>query len=315
MTSDPGDEPEAGTAPSGHLVVGFDGSESSATALRWATREAVRRRAGLRVVQAFDLPVGYLSPGSLESPELFDQLRGSVEESLHRAQELVQADEPGLAVEISAVPATPLAALQSASEGAALTVVGSHGTSQIGEALLGSVAVRVASRLVNPVAVVHTDPLALPTENFTDENGPVIVGLDGSSGSSEALDFALEEASVRDVDLHAVYAWDDDALAVLVRSLLGTIDTAAMDEQALRVLEDQLAGELDRRPGVRVHRRIEHGRPSSALLRCCAQLRPSVLVVGSRGRGGFTGLLLGSTSNELIAYAPCPVVVAGADRE
>jgi nucleotide-binding universal stress UspA family protein len=297
------------------IVVGVDGSPASNVALLWAAGEAERRKAGLHLVQAYDVSVGGVGASGMIPTALFDDARQWAETSLREARESVLQLHPELAVTEAAVLQTPFVALRDASQEALLTVVGSHGTGQISDALLGSIAVKVASSLRTPVVVVHTDPLALPGEWSATEGGPVLVGLDGSAESNAALAFAYAEASIRRAELWAVHSWDDEPLGGLLRMYAKEVDSAEIDEAQGRLLAEQLEGWSDQFPEVPVKQRVMRGRPSHALLRSCVDLHPSLLVVGSRGRGGFTGLLLGSTSNELIAYAPCPVaVVRGADE-
>jgi nucleotide-binding universal stress UspA family protein len=291
------------------VVVGFDGSSSAEIAVLWAAAAAKRRKAELHVVQAWTIPFGDSGSLPMFTPALFEGARQATEVSLEHARQLVLEYDPQLAVSVSAPLMAPFAALREASEGARLTVVGSHGTGQVSEALLGSIALKVAGHLSDPVVVVHTDPLALPAESFVTEDGPVLVGLDGSDESDAALAFALEEASMRGVGVLAVHSWDDEPLGVFSKIMSADVDAEAIDQEESRLLAQQVAGHADRYPDVVLRQEIKRGKPSRVLLKAAIHYRPCLLVVGSRGRGGFAGLLLGSTSQELIAYAPCPVAV------
>jgi nucleotide-binding universal stress UspA family protein len=87
------------------------------------------------------------------------------------------------------------------------------------------------------------------------------------------------------------------------------LNGAAVEDQQRRLLAAHLVGWAEKYPDVPLIQAVHVGRPSNALLEANETYTPSLIVVGSRGRGGFAGLLLGSTSRELISYAPCPVAV------
>jgi nucleotide-binding universal stress UspA family protein len=184
-----------------------------------------------------------------------------------------------------------------------LTVVGTRGGGRIPEVLLGSVALHVAAHGRSPVAVIS------PRGGELTNSGSVLLGIDGSGTSEAAVAYAFEEADRRAATLDAVLAWDDAAL----RGFAGSEEFGLLeDEEEHAVLAEQLAGWRDKFPDVPVRQRIVHGRPADALLHYGAQspaTRPQLVVVGSRGRGGLSGLLLGSTSQSLICHAPWPVVV------
>lgn len=184
------------------------------------------------------------------------------------------------------------------------------------QTLLGSVAMRIATHARSPVVVVRTDPHDGPSSPVA-ADAPVMVGVDGSAESELALGFALEEASLRRVGLVAVRTWDEEPLDGFLRVYPLEVDRSAMDERERTLLHEQVQGWAEKYPHVPITHSIVQGQPSGALLRQAAEVGPALLVVGSRGRGGFTGLVLGSTSHELIAYASGPVAVirASTDRD
>ncbi|HEU5108335.1 MAG TPA: universal stress protein, partial [Micromonosporaceae bacterium] len=102
-----------------------------------------------------------------------------------------------------------------------------------------------------------------------------------------------------------VYAWAD---TVFPAGAYPGIDWQLLDKQAHEMLAERLARWADRYPTVKVHRVVTRDRPAHALLEAAAGAE--LTVVGSRGRGGFAGLLLGSVSQALIHHAPCPVLIA-----
>lgn len=131
----------------------------------------------------------------------------------------------------------------------------------------------------------------------------VVVGPDGSAESRLALEWAVAEARLRDGEVRAVTAWDFPAVAVGMEGLIRDPDVFP---QAARHIRKQALGRVES-GDVAVTGEVVQGNAVSVLLRAAADA--DLLVVGSRGLGGFTGLLLGSVSTQLVHHAPCPVLV------
>ena len=141
-------------------------------------------------------------------------------------------------------------------------------------------------------------------------SGQIVAGVDGSDGAQRALEWAVEEARLRDATLVVVYGWQVppivtgagpyDAPVVLEQETLEAVERSAKD-----VVERQL-GSVDT-SGIDVQRRIEPRPPVDLVLD--AATGADLVVVGTRGHGGFTGLLLGSVSQQVAHHAPCPVVI------
>ena len=297
------------TRPTENLVVvGVDGSASSMGAAMWAAAEAQRRGATLKLVEAYDVSVGFAGPGMMIPPNIYEDVREYAETVLAGVRRAVAAKHPDLSIISQLRRDLPYLALRTASAHALLTVVGSHGGSEVAESLLGSIAQRVAARAASPVVVIRTDP----ETGETRDHGPVWVGLDGSPNSEDALAFAFEEASLRGAPLVAIHSWDGDAADGFLRSALPNEDRSLFEDEQ-RLLAEQLAGWSAKYSDVAVTPLVVRGRPAATLLRrfveCDDTSKPALIVVGSRGHGGFTGLLLGSTSQALIAHAACPVAV------
>lgn len=289
------------------IVVGVDGSDSARHAVRWAAAEAVRRSAGLRLVQTFVVPTsGY--PGFLvRLDELRAGIRAQGEQWLSEAAAVAETEAPGLAVEQVLVEGNVVPVLVRQSKETDLVVLGSRGLGAFTGMLVGSTAVALAAHGHSPVAIVRgpghdADP---PVE------GPVVVGLDGSPASAAAIGPAFEEASLRAVPLLAVRVWNDLSVENPAYMYGITLDPADIEKEEHRLLTEQLSGWQEKYPDVRVERIVARGRTARRLLDHCA--RAQMVVVGSRGRGGFTGMLLGSTSRALITHAPCPVLVVRSD--
>jgi nucleotide-binding universal stress UspA family protein len=145
----------------------------------------------------------------------------------------------------------------------------------------------------------------------------IVVGIDGSSGSREALELALEEARLRGATLHVVHAWRMPLAVALPEPTLAGYAAVSVDdvekiaaqlaEQAKQLVAGELQDLLAAGPGVEVVREIVQGDPAETLIE--AARGADLLVVGSRGRGGFTGLLLGSVGQHVANHAPCPLIV------
>jgi nucleotide-binding universal stress UspA family protein len=132
-------------------------------------------------------------------------------------------------------------------------------------------------------------------------NGLIVVGVDGSSGSHHALEFAVAEARLRDARIQAVMAWQVPAM---VDSQM-ILDDFNPEGWARAGLDNALA--TAKTGGFAIEGRLVQGHPATALIDACADA--DLLVVGSHGHGGFVGALLGSVSHRCVAHAPCPVVV------
>jgi nucleotide-binding universal stress UspA family protein len=285
--------------PEGPVVLGVDGSEAGRPAVEWAARFAATRHRPLRVVYVH--PVQALAtsvaPGVLPvAPEewrpAFERLVADVVE---RAR---QAGGDDLEVTGYVAEGYPAGVLIDEAAAAGLLVVGSRGLGGFAGLVVGSVGIQVAAHATSPVVIVPGD--ATPTAT----NGPVVVGVDGSELSLAAVGFAFEEASFRGTDLVAVGAWTVPTGLDLAPV---QTDVAEFGADADRALAESLAGFQERYPDVTVHRQVTLGSPAQVLLD--AAKGAQLLVVGSRGRGGFTGMLLGSVSQTLLHHAEIPVAI------
>ncbi|GAA3873613.1 universal stress protein [Saccharothrix violaceirubra] len=274
------------------IVVGVDGSDSALDAVRWAATEAARHRVPVRLVHSYLMP-DYAYPGVVVDP---GEVRRELEARGAKWLAAARAEVRHVPVDAELVHGGPAATLIERSEGARMVVLGAHGQGGFAGRLLGSVPTAVTAHGHCPVVVVRGEP----------SSGPVVVGVDGSPVSEAALDYAFEAASTRDAPLVAVHAWTD----WLVESAFGglaTPDAETVEADERRLLAERLAGRQEKFPDVKVDRVVVHDRPVRALMAHAA--RAALVVVGSRGRGGFTGMLLGSTSQALVHHAPCPVAV------
>jgi nucleotide-binding universal stress UspA family protein len=283
------------------VVVGVDGSEPSQQAVRWAAAEARRRNTTLMLIYSVDVAMFFTNPAVVP---LLDDLDAQIEQDatqiLDRAR-AVAAEQSGLEIDTWWSREAPAPALRTASRSASLLVVGATGRGTLGTAL-GSVTLAVASHAACPVVVVRGT--AAPDR-------PVLVGVDGGPLSDSALAFAFVAAAVHGVSLRALHVWSDTESG---RAQVGHLfDLKApwdlMRETEQRALAERLAGWSQRYPDIAVERVVERSDPTRVLVERSA--RASLVVVATRGRGGFAGLLLGSTGLALIQRAACPVMLVG----
>ncbi len=290
------------------IVVGVDDSDPALGAAHWAADEASRRHCEVRLIHAFTLPAvaGYPEfAGS--SGELQAAMRRDGDELLDRVAADLRRHYPDLLVTTRVGYERPPVVLRAESADALLTVVGSGGESRFSGALLGSVTLAMASTGPAPVAVVHHGDRVAAT-------GPVVLGVDGTATGEDAVAFAFHEASIRGTELLAVHVWNDLVVPGSHRLQNPLVDPERIQQQEREVLAERIAGWAEKYPDVPVRQILVEGRAVPSLLEYAAHAQ--LLVVGSHGRGGFAGMLLGSTSHALIIHSAAPVVVvrSGAGR-
>jgi nucleotide-binding universal stress UspA family protein len=256
-------------------VAGVDGSPAAEAAIRWATAEAASRGAELHLIQA----VTPLLPGHTE---LTSEHRAAAAEIVDAAVALVRQLAPGVAVDGRLEDSSPSAALIKASSEADLVVIGSRGLGLMLGALIGSTGLDLAANAWCPIVVVRPD--------LGGESGSrVVIGYDGSPASQIALEFGLDYAHRHDLEVRVVAAQPPHT-------------------ELHRITSEELQAAVhDREHGQDVELVQITGHPAEHLLRLSADAR--LIVLGSRGRGGFTGMLLGSVSQTILHHADCPVAV------
>jgi nucleotide-binding universal stress UspA family protein len=284
------------------VLVGVDGSASSKVAVAWAARDAALRGAPLTLVHVLAPPVVMAFP---ETPMPASYMKWQEEQGNRHIQDALQIVEQstgggGVAqVGTETVVAPTVPALVDLSKEAIMLVVGSRGHGWLRRSLMGSVSSNLVRHAHCPVAVIHDAGPSMPHPS----GAPVVVGVDGSPVSDAATAVAFEEASFRGVELVAVYAWHD----ANVFDVPG-IDVAAMQADGERVLAEQLAGWRERYPDVKLRRVVVCDRPADQLIE--QSHTAQLVVVGSHGRGGFAGMLLGSVSVAVVQSVRTPVIVA-----
>ncbi|TPG32694.1 universal stress protein [Mycolicibacterium hodleri] len=289
-------------AESRGVVVGVDGSPSSDAAVEWAAREAASRRVPLTLAYVQPLPLEMAWPVPLVAAESSVQQTRFGDEIVRRAHAIAVdlAGECGpvkLECEVSLGPIVPT--LVDLSKGADVIVVGCRGEGPVDRLLLGSVSSGLLHHARCPVAVIHDEAAAAPPRG----DAPVLVCIDGSPASETATAIAFEEASRRAVRLHALHVWSDWSHFELPGY---EVSTAAM--QAQLALAERLAGWQERYPDVIIDRIVACGHPAEVILSQADSAQ--LVVIGSHGRGGFAGMLLGSVSTAVAESATIPVIVA-----
>ncbi|MET7866858.1 universal stress protein [Micromonospora taraxaci] len=282
------------------VVVGVDGSPSSLVAAEHAARAAQLRSRPLHLVHGFLHPLGYgvpLNPYDLGVPAPSEDAQKMLERT---ATELVDR-WPGLVVEVRQVAGGPGITMIEESRRADLVVVGSRGLGGFAGLLLGSVGSQVAAHAHCPVLVVRPDEQPIPVD------APVLVGVDGSESSRLAAGYAADEAALRDVPVVLVHVGPPTEGRTVPEEIEES--QAAYQADAVRLLADASAAVRAEHPDLVVREHpVRAAGAAQGLIE--ASGNASLLVVGTRGRAGFTGMLLGSVSQAAIQHAHCPVLVA-----
>lgn len=268
------------TTPDQPVIAAVDGSDNATKAAAWAVAEAARRRARLAIVIVND------DPARAEYAQ----------QAVRKAAAACRARASEVEVEAEVADGRPIEELLRRSEHAQLVVLGSRGHGGFADALVGGVSLEVATHAACPVVVVR--------EGIPTTVGPVVVGVDDSACSKQALEFAYESAARLEAELVVMQTWHEEGLLAVP---LPPPDRARVQQEVERSLSEQTARMRERYPRVRTREVAQHGHPVASLTDVARDAR--LLVVGHRGRGGFDGLFLGSVAAGVLHHARCPVAV------
>ncbi|MFC9962624.1 universal stress protein [Nocardia ignorata] len=289
-------------SPVAPIVVGTDGSEAAGLAVRWAAEAAAASARPLRIVHAADLTAAHilLDPYDLPLSSVTEAMREFGADCLRAAKSQAVAIDPALDIETAIVDGTAAPVLVEQSATAHSTAVGAVGLS--GGGLFGSTVLAVAAYGRGSVVVVRDTAPVRPSTGA----GPVVVGVDDSEHSRAAVAAAFAEADERRTDLVVVHSWSDLRFGWFA-GLPDVLADGRARADAQELIDEQLAGWQDKYPAVSVTRETFVSGPAHHLIEWSSSAQ--LLVLGNRGRGGFDGLRLGSTTSALIQCARCPVMV------
>ncbi|ADD43115.1 universal stress protein [Stackebrandtia nassauensis] len=282
------------------IIVGFDGSPHSQVAVDWAAEEARLRQRRLLIIHSFLV----LSPLATDlDSSRHEASRASVGDLVDKEVARIRDLNPDLEVSGKVVGGMSASIdLVEASEDGELLVVGSRGRGRFTSLLLGSTSTQVTAYSRCPVVVVRG-----PAPVRSQEPDRIVVGVDASPLSQAALRFAFEEASLREARLIAVHAWTHPVATESGDVLPQVYSIEERADSEKRVLAEALAGWPQKYPDVPVERVCERVDARQLLQEKSAGA--CLVVLGSRGHGGFTGLLLGSTTQAMVHHADAPVAV------
>ncbi|MDQ7910420.1 universal stress protein [Phytohabitans sp. ZYX-F-186] len=277
------------------IVVGYDASPDAESALEWALDEGARTGTAVTLVYAVEWravagPIG-LAPAVWPD----DSVREAAEKFIATALARARESYPGVSVSGTVATGGSVAVLVEMSRQARLVVLGRRGHGGFAGLLVGSTSVAVSAHAHCPVVVVRGGQAPV--------GGPVVVGFDGSDCAQLAVEFGFAEAARRGVELRLVQAWTPPPPRW--QPVEFDLDQEVARERA--GLQEVAAGWQDKYPEVPATVHVVAGPPAEALIG--ASQGAQLVVVGSRGRGGFRGLLLGSVSQQLLHHAHSPVVV------
>lgn len=293
------------------ILVGVDGSDGSRRALRWAIGEAAARYGTVQPVIMWQSPYDM---GETYVPVDEAKFVDAAKERLMEAVAEVASEDPAVEIDPLVLEGDPAQILCERSSDVDLLVVGSRGYGDFAGLLLGSVSSKCAHHSRCPVVIVSKSDQEDRNRDLG-RVGRILVGVDGSEGSRGALRWAIAEAAVRGASVDAVSVWHDPyggdmslefEVPYFRRDRLATLEHA-------RELLAVTISEAGDDPAVEIDPLVLQGDPAQIL--CERSNDVDLLVVGSRGHGGFGRLMLGSVSSKCAHHSRCPVVIVPKDGQ
>lgn len=288
------------------IVVGYDGSPGSRLALDWAVDTAKRDDRQLTILHCVGLtmtPTFRAYDPGVQAHTYDDMSRGVLAEAIEIAAKVMDRKD----IHPLSVIGGAAAELVGVSSEADLVVTGSRGHGVISSGVLGSTSYAVTAHAHCPAVVVRGESVA-----HAGPSRAVVLGLDESKNSQKALETAIQVAAAAEAPLHLVSVDNVGGLEAWPETdtLLGREDMLRdMHEHVGQTLREIAADARRTHPGLDVRTSTLLGSAGAAIAAYAADVKAGLVVVGSRGHGGFTGMLLGSVSHRVVHDSPCPVLV------
>lgn len=287
--------------PDNAVVAALDGSHRDDAVIDWAAAEAAALSAPLHLVHAVDLGTPLSAYGELlTSPEIVDRVEQESTRVVVEARARVETARPGMSVTTALPTGSPSGALIAATGNARVLVVGSARKNRAERIVLGTTSMSVVAHAPCPVVLV-------PEDASTTGDGRVVVGIDGSEHSKLAFRHALDAAAVRGKQVTTVTSWNVEVEKGVVVTEPGSPEWETVDARYRAMAEAAIGADRDAHPEIAVTVEVRHGRAADTLVEVAEGA--DLLLVGSRGRGGFRGMLLGSVSQRVLALATVPVAI------
>ncbi|MFI2083907.1 universal stress protein [Streptomyces rubiginosohelvolus] len=285
-----------------HVTVGLDESAGGLAAARWAAREAMLRNAPLHLVHVEEWPV------TPEIPQTFTQsLVERYEALLQETADQARRDHPGLEVTTELVQGRAIDELTRAADESVVTALGSRGLGSLVGFLIGSVSLGVVAKTRSPVVLVRPEgtDTASPTEEASDGNPGVVLGIDVSHPCDPLLAFAFEQAARASSGLQVVHSWSLPATYTYAAILDPSVGSG-VGQHAAQELNDMLRPWREKFPQVSVSETLVMAPPASELVQ--ASRGAELVVVGRRG-SRHVGPHIGHVAHAVIHHASAPVAV------
>lgn len=290
------------------IVVGADGGGTDGPALRWAALHASRTGRPLLAVHASEPEALAARAAGAGAPDITALLEAEeVRGDNVRTAVAGLAEELGIEASVSVERGSPVRALVEHQDRAALIVVGTGRKGALEEFVLGTTSIGVAAHAAVPVVVINPE---VDVDALT--RGRIAVAVDGSKDSRTAARAAVAHAAVTGSTVVALTAWYLEVVDGYVVTEPDSPEWQQIEQGRQAMLQDVLRPALEEHPGVPVELEVRRG-PIVGTLRAASQ-DLDLIVVGSRGRGSFTGRLLGSVSQRVMRSASCPVMVVTSPR-
>jgi len=283
------------------IIAATDGSEESLRAVEWAGREAVLRGEPLRIVSAPPASP-WMNPDPAQRETVTSLVRQAAEQALNLAKQRAAEIGPGLAVTTELLSASPARALPEISAGASMLVLGSRGTGGFSALVLGSISRYVATHALCPVVIAREETMAVHRQ--------VIVGIHDPDKAAAALEFACQEASLRQASLLALHvAWTPPltSLAKLTAEQRAAIESSRAQADTVARLDSVLALWRHKYPDLEAAWEVVHANPGRVL--AGASARADLVVLGRQ----IAGPAVGAVAHAVLSHAHGPVAIVASE--